>query len=272
MGRVFSWDDIVRGRVPQESDFPYMAQHVKTALEDAPGIVGGILCGSILYGNHTSRSDIDCVVVYDPTRWREVRSLLQYLRSAAANRYVPMEFIPIDASIAPTPLHSLGPSFGAHLQYAASHGGLIKKHLLDSFSYAHTNDREDARGYIRNKIRRFEKCVVEIPLMTESELCRFFQKILEVATHIARKMLWLNRVPLLDDSKPEVIKHYPRISTPREYELFLGLLRTDDSYTAELACQLHRIDPTGYTYVIEEIQSRVENALEFAKLNGLRLA
>lgn len=272
MGKIFSWDDIERGRIPQQSDFPCVAECIRNNLEVAAGIIGGVLCGSVLYGGHNQRSDVDCVVVYDPTRRREITSLLQSVRKAAANIYVPVEFIPIDGSIAPTSFHSIGPSFAAHLQYAVHHGGLIKKNPLPLFMLGHIDDTEDVRGYLRNKLRRFEKDTVALPTMAESDLYRFLQKILEVAMHIARKTLWLNRVPMPNDSKLEVVKYYPRISTSREYELFVGLVRTDNSYTAELACQLQHVDPIGYSCVINKIRNRVESALEFIKLNGLRLA
>ena len=175
-------------------------------------------------------------------------------------------------SIAPTPLHSIGPSFAAHLQYAVCHGGLIKKNPLPLFALDHISDTEDVYGYLRNKLRRFEKETVNLPTMTESDRYRFLQKILEAAMHIARKVLWLNRVPMPNDSKQEVIRWYPGISTPREYQLFLDLVLADNSYTAELARQMECLNPLGYRYMIDEVQNRARSALEFIKLNGARLA
>lgn len=274
MGKIFTWDEVENGKIPQQSDFLSVATHMRESLNASAGIVGGVLCGSVLYGATTQRSDIDCVIVYDPMQRREVIQTLQYLRSSAACVYVPIEFIPVDMSIAPTPLHSIGPSFAAHLHYAVVNGGLIKKNPLPLFMIGsdHTSDEEDVRGYLRNKFRRFEKDTVCLSMMTESDLCRFLQKILEVAMHIARKILWVNHVPMSNDSKQEVIKRYPDISTAREYELFFDLVRADDSYAAELARQLKYINPIGYCFAINEIKNRVRSALEFIKLSALRVA
>lgn len=272
MGKVFSWNEVECRMIPHQSDFSSTVEQVRKRLEAADGIIGAILCGSILYGDHNQRSDIDCVVVYDPTQRREVTHALRSVRKDAAHLYVPIEFIPIDASIAPTSLHSIGLSFATHLQYAIHMGGVIKKNPLPLFMFDHVSIEEDARGYLRNKFRRFEKSAVEMPTMTESDLHRFLQKILEAPAHIARKILWLKKIPMADDSRREVIKHYSDIASPQEYRLFLYFIQADNRYTAELLTQLHEPDQRRYGLHLEEIKNLVWVAIEFIKLNALRLA
>jgi len=272
MGKVFSWSEIVEGKVPEQQSFANVAKTVRRELKSADGVVGGIICGSILWNNWSKRSDLDCVVVYDPEKRRDVVMTLQEINRFATGLYVPVEMIPLDTSIIKTPMHHIRYSFMVHLRHAIENGGLIKEDLLALFSFDGITAIEDVCGYVRNKLRTVEKGANLLPTMSDPDRCRFLQKVLEAPMHIARKMLWLEGVELLDDRKQTVAQHYATVAGAREHELFEKVLAVDERYTAELHSQLQHPARDRYLRAIEEIQELVWDTLEFVRLNAFRLA
>lgn len=271
LGKVFSWDEIKDNKVPQLESFSTVTKCVKNKLETTDGIIGSILCGSILFNKYTVRSDIDCVVIYDPSQRRNVVKTLRNIHQAAKALYVPVELIPLDIHTISTPLHHIEPSFAAHLQCAVENGGIIKRNPLPLFSFENINPDENVLGYFRNKLRKLEKGISEIPTM-ESELYRFLQKVLEAPGHVARKILWWNKVQIPNDSKQEVIRHYPQIASTQELELFIKLIEADDKYTKELLRQLQQLNENRYQQTIKDVKNIVWDTLEFVRLNAFRLA
>ncbi|MFA6525831.1 MAG: nucleotidyltransferase domain-containing protein [Candidatus Buchananbacteria bacterium] len=65
MGKVFSWEDIAGKRVPELSSFDDLADIMKAEIIGNKDIHGGLLFGSVLWGCHNRRSDLDFLVVYD---------------------------------------------------------------------------------------------------------------------------------------------------------------------------------------------------------------
>lgn len=271
MGKVFSWGEIERKEIPQPSDFSAVVSKTRQNLEVTNGVVGGILCGSVLWNSYNERSDIDCLVVYDPAKRREVVKALRDINQTAATLHVPVELIPLDLDVVRTPMHYIGPSFADHLRYAAENGGVIKKNPLPLFVSDSISVVENLRGYFRNKLRRLEKGVSTLPTMEGAELLRFLQKVLEAPTHIARKLLRWQGVEMSDDSKRTVTFHYPDIANAREYELFVKITTIDSQYTAEILTQLQHPNQDQYSRVIGEIEELAWDTLEFVRLNALRL-
>lgn len=271
MGKVFSWQEIEEGKIPQPQDFATVVKKIRQELEAADGVIGGILCGSTLWNSCNQRSDIDCVMVYDPEKRREVVDVLRGINQAAADHHVPAEIIPLDLHIVMTPLHHIGLSFAVHLRYATENGGLIKENPLPLFVFDDASVVEDVRGYLRSKLRRLEKGVSALPAMEVAELHRFLQKVLEAPVHVARKILWWRKVETADDSKQTVMRHYPDIASAQEHELFAKVTTADSEYTTELLAQLQCPDKVRYSRAIEEIENLVWDTLEFVRLNALRL-
>ena len=271
MGKVFSWNEVEERKIPQPSDFTTVVSKIRQDLGATDGVVGGILCGSILWNSCNQRSDIDCVVVYDPAKRREVVGVLRGINQAAADHHVPAEMIPLDLHIARTPLHHIGLSFAVHLRYATENGGLIKENPLPLFVFDDTRVVEDVRGYFRNKLRRLEKGVSALPTMEVTELHRFLQKVLEAPVHVARKILWWQKVETADDSKRTVMRYYPDIASAQERDLFAKITTADSEYTTELLAQLQCPDKVLYSRAIEEIENLAWDTLEFVRLNALRL-
>lgn len=271
MGKVFSWEEIQDRKIPQLKDFKIVAGKIRKELEAADGVVGGILCGSMLWNSYNRRSDIDCLVVYDLARRREVVEVLRDINQFAADLHVPTELIPIDLHIAKTPLHHIGLSFAAHLRYATENGGLIKTDPLPLFAFDDASCVDNVRGYFRNKLRRLEKGVSTLFTMESVELYRFLQKMLEAPVHIARKMLWWKKMVTSDDAKCTVMRCYPDIASSQERELFVMLTAADSQYTTELLAQLQNPDKNRYSEVIQGVKDLAWDTLEFVRSNALRL-
>ena len=49
MGKVFSWDEIEKGKVPQLINFSTVMQQIRNDLTISDGVIGGILFGSFLW-------------------------------------------------------------------------------------------------------------------------------------------------------------------------------------------------------------------------------
>ncbi len=118
MGKVYSWQDVEARRIPQLTDFPLVIDHMREVFKKEKSILGGLVCGSVLRGDHNRRSDVNCVVVYDTKLEREAMKVLQGISSFAANVHVPVGFVLCDTYTASTRFHHLGPAFRIHLQTA----------------------------------------------------------------------------------------------------------------------------------------------------------
>lgn len=274
MGRVFSWEEIARGNVPKIRSFKKVADEIRAVLASTEGVLGAVICGSALSGNVTVRSDIDCVVVYEWERRTPVLEALQSLYRVASWLHVPIEFIPIDSEVAAQGLHTIGPSFARHLERAARNGGIIKNDPLVFICFPgrgkHDDLVEDVLGYLKHKIRRFEKGLVELPTMNAEPLCRFLQKALESPIHIARKVLHLSVQGPFDDSREEVKKLYPRMADEELAGVFQGLVQEDEEYSLVIGEQL--LEPREregrYVIVFEQIKRRASWAFLFARANA----
>lgn len=271
MGRVFSWNEIEEGKIPKLADFPVIVKKIRQDFEAEKGIIGGIFCGSIIGNNYNQRSDIDCVVMYDPAKRYEAVRVLQNINQIAAKLYVPVEFIPLDLHIVRTPLHFIDLPFFDHLRYAVKNNGLIKENLIPFFNFDGASEIEDVRGYLRNKLRRLEKGVSALSTMEIVELHLFLQKMLEAPMRVAWKMLWLQGMEMADDSRQVILRHYPDIASTQERELFAKINAADTRYSIELLLQLQCLDKARYSRIIENIKSLALDALEFVRFNALRL-
>ncbi len=258
--------------VPSPENFAIVANEIRARFEKTEGILGATLCGSILGNGCNFRSDIDCVVIYDPNEQREVAEVMHDVGGFARDLNVPTEFIPLDPDIAGSSVHHIVHSFAVHLGYAAKMGGVIKTNPLEFFNLEHADANSDIHGYLRNKLRRLEKGIAVLPMMSEEELHRFLQKVLEAPVQIARKMLWWCRVETQDDSKQTVMRRYPEIASEQELALFLRVTTADRAYTDVVAAQLEHPDRDRYAMTVEELKEVVWATHEFVRLTALRIA
>lgn len=271
MGRIFTPLEIEQGKVPKLESFPKLLRKIRERLTATKGIEGAVMCGSVLYGSHSCRSDLDCVVVYDHQNLRAIMKVFGDIVATAAQLYIPLELISTDIYIARRTTHSIGGSFKQHLEFAVVNGGMIKADPLKFFSFGRADMAEDFRGYLSHKRQKLEKGLIKMGVMEDGELCQFLQKVLEVPMHVARKMLYWKGAQLADDSKKAVTKHYLKTVRGQEKKIFESIIALDERYSAELDRQLKYENKNQYLQAIEEIKSAAPAVLEFLRLNAFRL-
>jgi len=272
MGKVFSWEEIAAGQVPQIGSFDRVAAHLRQ-LFTSEHIAASMLCGSILGPDRNIRMDIDCLVLYQRSESRSAQALFNSALDFARQAAVPVELIPIDTEIADTKLHSIGVGFAEHLKRAAAKGGLIKNNPLRLLSLSeHDNLQHDTLNYLRHKLCQLEKGLITSSNMSDERLCRYLQKVLESPIHVGRKMLRWQRQKLKDDSKEEVVSQYTNWAG-REIEgrLFKLLIDVDQYYTHALVDVLQHPNQNRYQDLLSLILKSAPTAIEFVRRSCLKM-
>ena len=272
MGKVFTWEDVCTERVPDtEKDFYAVSNDLKFRINEFDGISAAVFCGSFLAGQHSMRSDLDCVLVYSEKKQDECFCFFQSLIEFAEKHYVPLELVVVRKDVALTLYHPLQKTFLEHVVLSAGKGGIIKGNIVQSFKQPDRNIRDETISYIISKIRKFEKGWIGLPFFSDDERYRFLSKILDCPMHIARKMCRTKGVEFRhDDSKSSVIKHYHEVCKKDEYDLLKELVNFDSYYSKELKAHLAKPNFFGYHALLKEIESLIPVVLEFSHKN-LRL-
>lgn len=268
MGKVYSWPDIKAHRVPHRRSFPVVVRQVRKAFQEEDAILGGLVCGSVVRGDHTRRSDLDVVVVYNAGVEQRVMKLLQQLTALAGERHVPLEFVPCDSRTAATRFHDFGPAFRTHLAASAVRGGIIKDNPLSMFDTDGDNLHVEVESYIRKQLLRLEKGLTKYPSMTLEQKCAFLQKALEAPAHVARKVLHrIDAMPKTGDSKWAIVDAYAEVM-PQGLAAHCRKLVNDDAwYTEKLLRQLKRPDREDYQETWEVLEHMPYGVLKFVRDN-----
>ncbi len=268
MGKVFTWEEVSRGRVPYLDSFDEMGDLLRRELENSSVVVSALILGSFLRRDHSVRSDIDTLVMYPLERRTEAVALLRGLKARAKQLYVPIEFISLDVELAMTPDHHIASTFLEHFRMAAQDGGVIKQ---DPLMLIHANAdgfRQDTRGYLIHKMRTFEKGEVSLLTASEERVFQTIEKALQLHIYVARKMLRCFDVEMPQgDSKAEVARLYPTLGIEGATAILVEIREMDRSYTASLSQQLACPDREEYERVVESLKSAIPLALEFARKN-----
>lgn len=268
MGKVFTFDEITNGEIPKISDFKVVEKKIRSGLESAP-VLGAILCGSILGEDYSIRSDIDCVVVYNPQKINEVMRFIWELQSFAHVLHIPVEFILVDTEIARTKCLPIDYLFNWHLRQAIAQGGQIKMDSNSLFSFFDKSGERENQEYLKYKLEKIIKGIASLSVMRKDELHRFIQKVLEAPVQIARKKLQMLRIAMNDDSKRNVIEAYPEIAKSPELKIFNKIVAADENYTKELHSEIQNPNEEKYIRVIENLSILAWDTLEFVRLHAL---
>jgi predicted nucleotidyltransferase len=265
MGKVFSWEEIVAGEVPKLEDFGIVQRQIVSELEENNEIIGGVICGSVVRGDHNVRSDVDCLVVHSGQNVPRIIGLLQELNKYAKQLYVPVEFIPVDIRVAHIPTVEI--SFGMHLDWSARNGGCIKTNPIPMLSFD-LDMGQELQNYVRLKLNKLTKRWIKYPEASPEHRFHFLQKILEAPVYIARKIIRWQGVDIsFDDSKRRIVELYSEhFNGSESSEFFREAVITDVDYTAKLLQQLKCSDEMEYSSVLKEIEAIVPNVLEFIRL------
>ncbi len=266
MGRVFTWDEISKGQVPEEEHFQQIIEQLAEALAASSDVVGATICGSMIT-EYTQRSDIDCVLIYEPGFIRAVQASVLPVEQEAARLYVPLDLIPVSRDLAQNGLHHITLSFGAHLRYAAKGKRVIKKDPMSFLNFVGKNPWQDVTEYLLTKIGKLEKGILKVGAMDERDECAFFEDMLRMVFHVARKMLFLKHVKMPNDSKRMISEFYPQIAPPEQADLFWRITGMDVRYGEELKRLL--LDPGSsgkYRSLLNELRTMAHEALRFNHL------
>jgi hypothetical protein len=272
MGRVFSWREISSGRVPELDNFNLIGQILREELANCPAIIGALICGSFLRGDHNKRSDIDCVALYYWERRREAVKFFQKLSLFSTDLCVPLEIIPVDSGLASTPNHHLASTFIDHLLISSKEpGSIIKMNPVPFLHFETCNFRLDTIEYLKHKARRFDKGEASLLTISSEQRLRLVQKALEFPVYAARKVLrCLGEDFTRGDSKREILRIYLSLSGLSEAkEILEESFVLDRWYSEQLELQIEEKNRRSYLSVIKKLQAFVPKALEFARMNLL---
>lgn len=263
MGKVFMWEEIENRMIPQLASFERVAAVIRSKLEDS-SLIGGVICGSVNYGHHNVRSDIDCLVLYPEEAKPEMVEVLLGLTEFADGLYVPIDFIQVTPELAATNIQGISPSMAQHIRCSASNGGLIKANPFEHMSLQQLDSREEAISWTRQKIRMLDEGAVHhYPEQKESH---YLQKMLEAPINGTRKLLLSSR-EFEDDSKA-VIVELARSLYPELYDELDYFCSIDKGYTGELARQVEAPDEAVYCWWLSELRTEIEGVARYLKKIG----
>lgn len=278
MGRVFSWEEIQNRRIPGLAVFKKAKEIIPIHLLEA-GAIGGLFYGS---DKPSMRSDIDCLVIYRPTADHRIKLMCacERMNRWADKHFVKIDWLLIDVEMAESGNHSIGPSFFAHLLAAATKRRLFGKNPLTSITVSSSEQEHDVLNYLSRKAEKLTEACTRLPFMEEMERLQYYQKVLEVSYHVARKSLWFlcSHNPSVKSllSKQELILRYTRelkgMDDDRLNDLFRSLIDVDQWYTKTLTENLKSPqDPLLYQATLKTIEARFSEAIEFVRLNALMI-
>lgn len=277
MGIVFTWDQIKSREIPEVADIVEVAGIVKSLFALEQDVVAGVIYGSYIHNALTIRSDVDVMVVYHSGSQRIKNRVAEALH-IAGQKFVSLEIGTVDAAIATTKFHDYGPLMLSHLARAASKQGCIKKDPCLLLSPNVASAEEDVVNYLRHKRAFFEERQNYLYYLSDSERCHLLRKILEVATHVGRRVISLHDGPKAADSKQAVLERYPQLTNQRSAELFHYLIGADNAYSKQVVAQLNgeegplALAERKYQKTTRSIQAALPIALEFIRENSLMLS
>lgn len=267
MGQVFTWDAVQSGRVPTLGAFSRVLGKLRKEIVYEKSIVAAVACGSVIREDHNVRSDVDCVVFYDPTMEFQAFAYMQEATRLAALEHVPLAFNPCDIELALTKMHHIGPSFLQHVTFSARSGGLLKGDptKLIKQSVAAVDELE---AFLRMKMHSLQEDWAKALTFSEADVAYYLQKLLEAPIHTARKSL-AHGEHLKGDSKIDVQLRYADHMPSDMIKRLQTLIALDNEYTAMLHRNLKHPDETAYRALLDRIFHRSEEVLGFMRANLL---
>lgn len=266
MGKVFMWEEIRDGRVPSLDSFEQTVAMIHHRLTDSP-LIGGVIGGSVNYGTHSVRSDIDCLMLYPEESRTQMQEAFAELILMAEELYVPLDIAQLTPELAITCNHDITPSFANHLRNAVRYGGVVKQDPFRHMELRPLDRRVEAGSWVRHKIRGLDEGAIR--KFDNEQEARFLQKLLEAPIHAMRKLLLVDR-HFEDDSKGSVLTMAHEIH-PDLVEELQRLVRIDAAYSVELQAQLNFPNESAYNEVLWAIREEREAVNSFLQKVGIRL-
>jgi predicted nucleotidyltransferase len=271
MGKIFGWSEVVNDKIPPLDNFTLIGKALRERLKDREEITAALLCGSVVRGDHTIRSDIDCVVVYDASRRTQAFGLMEVLARQAKKYNVPLSFIVCDTAIAASRMHHLGPSFTEHLKRSYRAGGAIAGDVADMLKDS-VSKTEEIESYLRFKFYTLEEAWATYVSRSAERQLELLKKTWEAPMHIARKML-AHRGPLAGDGKGVVRSQYAASMPAKLSEPFESFFLSEALYEEELQRQMQGVQSRdSYLFALRHLEQEAPRVLEFIRGNLLHIA
>lgn len=265
MGRVYTWQNLQEGNVPEMHAMDYVIRYMSRVLEtmlpaDRDLITGAVVCGSISRKDGWAmRADVDCFVLYRHQHEKTVFTHLQDVVLHAKLMHVPVSFIPCDTKLAETSFHHVGETFREHLQQSVDRGHLVFADPLDGLAPG-AERYEEVSGYMRVKLYSLQEAHTKRTIFTPEEEVRYLQKMLEAPMHVARKMLAVFDC-LEYDGKQAVLEQYEGFFPAKLAHSLQLLIALDDEYSAVLLQQVRRLGKPVDARELREIEREYRHIL-----------
>lgn len=268
MSKVFTPDEVRRGRVPHVEAFTPLANAYRAWLPSQPWFAGGILLGSVLHGTHTRRSDIDLVITYkegcDPIAMQALKGFRRAQRTL-----IPVNINLWSENDLKRGQHTIGHGFYSHLTWAVENGGLIGENPLAGIRLKrHHGAKEDLESYILRNVRKLREFSCENGDAWTEAKCHDLGKVGMVPPHAARR--WLSLHGHADNTlhkKADVVRllneHLPSAANNLRTALV-----ADAAYAEELSTCLIRYDQHRYINALQRLSGHVGGVLVFLKKLG----
>lgn len=205
MARLFTWKQIQNGYIPTTKGFEETIHEITRVLTTCSGVRAAQIFGSTAKKQASVCSDIDVIVVYDYADLAAAVAF-RHLHTYAAERFVPLELIPVNEDAALTLDHNIDILLLEHL--GRNPQVAILNPVVDLLTVPKETYASAAQLYLRRKRGGFEKLLYQTHTMDGDELARSLGKVLSFPIYAARKILQAlgYRFPH-GDGKSEVLRN-----------------------------------------------------------------
>jgi predicted nucleotidyltransferase len=187
LGRIFSWEEIIKEKVPSLKDFHTVLEFLVGELINNEKVVGALLLGSIIRGDFTTTSDIDVLVLFRGQIFPDLKRLV----CIAKRRNVPLQIIPIELETVRLGIHNLAEGdFWAHLEWAAKNGGMVKENPLSYIKTKRIEPRLVLEKTYKVILNNVSRSICELSLYEGEKKRIILSKLLEAPMHIIRAVIW----------------------------------------------------------------------------------
>lgn len=269
MGRVFSAEDVERGKVPSKHDFATTLEDFTRASQlaiEAGAIKGTVIFGSVAAGHPTPRSDFDCMIMPPEHSSLSQEAIRRIVAVAEGYGAVIVNPIVHPRTVLSSGKHEIDRYFGQHL--CGENRIVLGEDPASIISFGTDSALTIWRNYLHNKKRR----IGSAQFKSGEEELRKLATLLELPTSIGRKTLQavseVSPKNLLNDdavNKSHVLAAAQNLwqalgieSVPRD------ITKVDTQYTLALSkYQQEEITRRDYRASIEEIRRVVQAALNW---------
>ena len=276
MGRYFTKNSLECGEIPNNDGFQRLIDAIINTTKAHPGFIAGTFFGSMAKGANgrekkfNPRSDIDVLLLHNLDQ-RALRDALREVHAMAARSFIPLSIIPISFQDKEMKRHDVGVGLEQHLascleQYPPFLGS---RDDLSGISNGIHDLYHGTLDYALHKLGRFRRMLHLHPQMDEDEEARYFTKLIEAPTHVARRMFVAMKLLSGHDDKARVWRVFNDATLfPRElYRFFAAVISLDRQYTWFIEdTRAHGIDIAQFNQFQREFKFLRYGVINFLEL------